>query len=83
VLTVDWRRLAVLPPARLFPGRLVAFEDENGYLLGLGIVGEASASARQAQVYTPLASLAGVDAVRVGDVVVDTDTFRDRRVRAE
>jgi polynucleotide 5'-kinase involved in rRNA processing len=82
LLAVDWGRLAVFPSPRFVPGRLLALETVDGFTLGLGIVIESDARTRRLQLYTPLASLAGVDALRLGDVTVDPGTFRDRRLMA-
>jgi polynucleotide 5'-hydroxyl-kinase GRC3/NOL9 len=79
-LPVGWSRLAILPGPHFTPHRLLAFEDADGFTLGLGIVMEADSRARQVTVYTPVASLEGVDALRLGDVAVDPQTFRDQIV---
>jgi polynucleotide 5'-hydroxyl-kinase GRC3/NOL9 len=79
-LAVDWGRLAVFRSQSLMPHRLVALEDVDGFALGLGIVLDNDVQARHAVLYTPLASLAGVDALRLGDVIVDPQTFRDQRI---
>jgi len=82
LLTADWGRLAVFPTSRFFLDRLVALEDASGFVLGLGIVLQSDIRARQVTLYTPLASLVGVNALRLGDVVVDPRTFRDQRLTA-
>jgi len=80
LLEVDWSRLAVLPDCGLVSGRLVAMEDVHGFVLGLGIVTQSVAQDKRATLYTPLRSLDGVDALRLGDLLVDPHTFRDRRL---
>ncbi len=75
-LAVRLDRLAVLPAPHLEPRRLVAFEDRAGLALSLGIVAEADA--QRATLLTPLRSLRNVDALHVGDLVVDPETFRDQ-----
>lgn len=80
VLEVDWSRLAVLPDAGLTPGRLVAMEDVHGFVLGLGIVTQNMAQEKKITLHTPLRSLDGVDALRLGDLLLDLRTFRDRRL---
>lgn len=77
-LTVDWRRLAVVPSPRFVLNRLVALEDAAGFTLGLGIVTRNDPRAGQVTLLTPLASLEGVDMLHLGDVVLDPQTFRDQ-----
>jgi polynucleotide 5'-hydroxyl-kinase GRC3/NOL9 len=77
-VTVSWNRLAVSPAPRFAFNQLVALEDAEGFALGLGIVTLSDAAARQVRLLTPLASLDGVQALRLGDVMVDTKTFRDQ-----
>jgi polynucleotide 5'-kinase involved in rRNA processing len=79
-LKVDWVRLAVLPAPHFVLNRLVALEDENGFILGLSIVQKNEVKARQVTLLTPLETLDGVDALRLGDVVLDPKTFRDQRL---
>jgi hypothetical protein len=35
---------------------------------------------RRVRLRTPLTSLSGVDAIRLGDLLVDPETFRDQRL---
>ncbi len=77
-LTVHWGRLAVFPAPAFAPHRLVSFEDPEGFSRGLGVVMENDPRQKQAVLYTPLASTEGTDALRVGDVLVDLETFGDR-----
>jgi polynucleotide 5'-hydroxyl-kinase GRC3/NOL9 len=80
MMDVDWSRLAVFPDSGLLPGRLVAMEDAQGFALGLGIVSRNVACDKRATLYTPLRSLDGVDALRLGDLMLDPQTFQDRRL---
>ena len=77
-VTASWNRLAVSPAPRFVFNQLVALEDAEGFTLGLGIVTLSDAAARQVRLLTPLASLGGVQALRLGDVMVDPKTFRDQ-----
>lgn len=77
-LMVDWSRLAVMPSPRFVFSQLVALENADGFTLGLGIVVLSDAAARQAKLLTPLASLDGVRALRLGDVMLDPKTFQDQ-----
>jgi polynucleotide 5'-hydroxyl-kinase GRC3/NOL9 len=78
-LAVNWERLAVLPSLRFAVDRLLALEDTQGFTRGLGIVQGHDARKRQVVLYTPLASLDRVDVLRMGDVLVDPQTFQDQR----
>lgn len=79
-LAVNWGRLAVFPSPNFVQHRLVSLEDADGFSLGLGVVVESDPRVRQVTLYTPLASPEGVDALRLGDVLVDPNTFDDRRL---
>ncbi|UCG14029.1 MAG: hypothetical protein JSU72_06035 [Deltaproteobacteria bacterium] len=82
LLTVNWVRLAVFPAPSFVVNRLVALEDESGFALGLGIVQRIDRQFRQVVLYTPVTSLDRVDAIRMGDVVLDPQTFRDEPINA-
>jgi polynucleotide 5'-hydroxyl-kinase GRC3/NOL9 len=76
-VTVSWDRLAV-SPSRFAFNQLVALQDAEGFTLGLGIVTLSDAAAKQVRLLTPLASLDGVKALHLGDVLLDPKTFRDQ-----
>lgn len=78
-LPVNYAQLAVLPPARLFPFRLVALENAEGLALGLGIVLEHDPSQQTVTLLTPLAVLDGIDVLHPGDIMIDPETFRGQR----
>jgi polynucleotide 5'-hydroxyl-kinase GRC3/NOL9 len=79
-LQINTHRSVILPTARLFPQRLVALENGEGFTLGLGIVLEHDRSKNDIVLQTPLASLDDVDVLHPGDVIVDPETFQDRRL---
>ncbi len=79
-LELEWERMAVFPYPAFRIHRLAALEDAQGFTLGLGIVTAIDRPARRARLVTPLRSLAGVNAVRLGDVLVNPDTFQDERI---
>jgi len=79
-LLVSWPQLAVFPAPRFHLHQLVSLEDENGHALALGIIVEIDRISRRVRVQTPLPSLSGVDAMRLGDLVVNPETFRDQRL---
>lgn len=79
-LELEWGRLAVWPYPAFRLHRLAALEDAQGFTLGLGIVLAIERALRSVRLLSPLPSLAGVDAVRLGDVLVDPQTFEDERM---
>ena len=79
-LEVDWSRLAVWPSPRFSLNRLVAFEDRLGFTLGLGIVVGIDRPRTSVTLQTPLASLEGVSALRVGDLALDPQTFLEAKI---
>jgi polynucleotide 5'-hydroxyl-kinase GRC3/NOL9 len=80
LLPVDWSRLAVFPAPHFQFSRLVALEDNDGFVLGLGIVLGSDTSARQVALSTPLESLTAVKVLRLGNLTIDPETFRDQRL---
>jgi len=80
LLQVEWPKFAVFPAPCVEPNRLVAMEDAKGFTIGLGIVEELDRSSKMVLFLTPLSSLdlVRVDAIRLGDVMVDPETFEDR-----
>ena len=75
-----WDRLAGWPAPDFTYRQLVALEDGDGFVLGLGIVQGAEARAREVTLLTPLASPGGVAALRLGDLTVDARTYQDQRI---
>jgi len=70
-------QMTVLGRMPLLPGRLLGFLDRRGYLLALGILKEWQDGLWN--VFTPLRRLSAVDAIRLGDVVLD-ESWRDHRL---
>ena len=77
-LRVSWARFAVFPAPRFSRHQLVALEDAHGFTIGLGIVEQTDRINRQIVLNTPVASTHGVDAIRLGNLAVDPETFEDR-----
>ncbi len=77
---VPWCSLAVFPAPWFALHRLLAFEDREGFVRGLGIVLDIDRAAQRLTVLTPLTDLAPVDSLHLGDLLVDPETFRDRRL---
>jgi polynucleotide 5'-hydroxyl-kinase GRC3/NOL9 len=79
-LEIAWQRLAVFPAPAFIMHRLVALEDCEGFALALGIVTASDPARNLVTLSTPLASLTGVDAIRLGDLALDPHTFRESRL---
>jgi polynucleotide 5'-kinase involved in rRNA processing len=79
-LRASWIGLAVIPAPSFTEHRLVALENDAGFALALGIVVGCECSRHEVELLTPLDSLHGVDAIRLGDLAVDPQTFQDRRL---
>jgi polynucleotide 5'-kinase involved in rRNA processing len=79
-VTLNWNRLAVFPAPDFSPNRLVALENGDGFVLGLGIVTEIALESREVTLLTPLGSIDEVDAIHLGDVELDPETFRDLHI---
>ena len=75
---LNWAHLAVFPAPAFKMNLLVAMEDVNGYVLGLGIVQQIAEESSEVMLLTPLSSLEGVDSIELGDVVLDPQTFFDQ-----
>jgi polynucleotide 5'-hydroxyl-kinase GRC3/NOL9 len=80
-LEVAWQNLVVLPTPTFTSHRLAALEDSEGFTLALGIVVASELVHTTVTLYTPLPSLAGVDTIRLGDLALDPQTFRESRHR--
>jgi polynucleotide 5'-hydroxyl-kinase GRC3/NOL9 len=81
-LQVTWMGKAIIPRPSFSKHRLVALEDDEGFVLALGIVTDWERESHVVELLSPLTSLVDVDTIHVGDVAVDPETFRDRRIRA-
>lgn len=79
-LEVRWHGRAVIPAPSFTENRLAALENDEGLVLELAIVTGAEPNRGTVELLTPLASMEGVDTIHVGDVAVDPETFRDKRL---
>ncbi|MBN1812238.1 MAG: hypothetical protein JXA14_10415 [Anaerolineae bacterium] len=76
-LEIEWQRLAVLPAPAFTLHRLVAIEDKEGFVLGLGIVTASDPTHSTTVLHTPLDTQEGVNAVHLGDLALDPHSFRE------
>jgi polynucleotide 5'-kinase involved in rRNA processing len=81
MLILDWSKVAIFPHPQFSLHRLAALEDAQGFTLGLGIICEIDRFNRRLTLLSPLPSLDGVNALRVGDLAVDPVTFHDETPR--
>ena len=79
-ISLNWAQKAVFPAPDFSLNRLVALEDGEGFTLGLGIVSKFERKSGQVTLLTPLKPLHNIDAIHVGDVEVDPQTFEDRPI---
>jgi hypothetical protein len=77
-LRLTWTRFAVFPAPRFDLHMLVAMEDIDGFTIGLGIVEQIDQIHRHVTLHTPVDSIDRIDAIRLGDVIVDPETFEDQ-----
>jgi len=71
-LSVSLDRLPVLGLGGTGRGRLLAFQDEDSFVVGLGVVEHLDPAQRTLSVRTPLSSLDGVTSLRMGDLRLDS-----------
>ncbi len=81
-LEVYWPQIAILPSLRFTNNCLVALENSDGFTIGLGIIKQVDYQSKKVQILTPVASLNTIDAIRVGDLTLDLETFRDYKLEA-
>ena len=79
-LEVHWSDYGVIPAPIFSQHGLVAFEDRDGVVLGLAIVVGTDRATEAVELLATCGSLDGVDAIHVGDVAVDPETYEDRRL---
>ena len=80
-LPVNWTKFAVLPAPRFNLNRLVALEEGDGFIVGLGIVAQIDRLSRQVILHTPVDTMKGVEVIRLGDLLVDPATYEDSPIR--
>jgi len=71
--------LAIIPRPYFSQHRLVALEDREGLTLALGIITASDRASGTITLYTPLPSMENVDAIRLGDLALHPETFRETR----
>ncbi|MFW5811123.1 MAG: hypothetical protein ACOCWY_05950 [Thermodesulfobacteriota bacterium] len=79
-ISFSWTRFAVFPSPFFHRHQLIAFVNSAGHTSGLGIVTEFDTRSREISVFSSIPSLDPIESVRLGNVVVDPDTFEDRLI---
>lgn len=82
LLKLSWMNRAILPAPHFSLNRLISLENDDGFVLDLGVVMDVDRSLRQVTVLTPLPSSEGVVRINIGDVSVDPNTFRDIKIHS-
>lgn len=80
-INLNWEGMAVFPSHTFRLNLLVAMENADGYVLGLGIVQQINEASKEVTLLTPIRSLNEIDSIHLGDVVLDPKTFSDQPVR--
>jgi len=79
LLEIVWSNLAIIPRPSFSYHQLLAMEDSAGFTLGLGILREVDLQRKRLNLFTPIASLENIDALRLGDLTLDPRTFQEER----
>jgi polynucleotide 5'-hydroxyl-kinase GRC3/NOL9 len=74
LLSVQLNRLPVVGLGGTARDRLLAFQDEVGFVLGLGVVQDLDPGQRALSVRTPLPGLDGVASLRMGELRLDAES---------
>jgi len=77
-LEIAWDNFAIFPFPDFREHRLISFEDEFGFTLGLGIIKKIDWNRAIISVMSPLASLNQVISLRIGDICLHPQTYCDR-----
>lgn len=77
-MNIKWSNLAVFPAPSFAINRLIALENTYGYTVALGIVTSINRSQRIIKVLLPKISIDTIDTIRLGDILLDPNTFQDR-----
>lgn len=73
------RGLAIFNIENMAPGRLLAFQDAQGFALALGVVREYERETRTLSVFSPLLNMEGVRSLRFSALNLDPESGREWR----
>jgi polynucleotide 5'-kinase involved in rRNA processing len=80
---VPWGAFGVFPERQFERRRLLSIEDRAGFTLGLGIVTGLDRASKRVILKTPLASLEAAAAIRLADILLDPNSFRETKQRLD
>jgi polynucleotide 5'-hydroxyl-kinase GRC3/NOL9 len=80
-LNIHWSKLAVFPLPAFRIHQLLALENRDSFVVGLGIVIDIDRPRQRVELLTPLENLEGVDALHLGDILLDPRSFEDEQIR--
>lgn len=78
--TFRWTQYGIYPAPRFALERLVALEDRDGFTLVLGIVVAINLDRREVTLLAPPVDLNKVRLLNLGDILINPQTFQDRRL---
>jgi polynucleotide 5'-hydroxyl-kinase GRC3/NOL9 len=76
-LTVPFRQVVVFGMEMMAGGRLLAFQDDQGLAVALGVATAYDRKGQELSVITPLPSLEGVSSIRFGSLKLDPTTGQE------
>lgn len=76
-LTVPFRQVVVFGIEMMAGGRLLAFQDDQGFAMALGVANAYERRGQELVVTTPLPSLEGVSNIRFGSLKLDPTTGQE------
>jgi len=76
-LRVSFREVVVFGIEMMAGGRLLAFQDDEGFAVALGVARAYDRKGRELAVTTPLPSLEGVSSIRFGSLKLDPTTGQE------
>ncbi len=76
-LAVPFRQVVVFGVEMMAGGRLLAFQDDEGFAIALGVARAYDRKSRELAIITPLSSLEGVSSVRFGSLRLDPVTGQE------
>ncbi len=76
-LTVPFRQVVVFGIEMMAAGRLLAFQDDQGFAVALGVAKAYDRKGQELIVTTPLPSLEGVSSIRFGSLKLDPTTGQE------
>jgi polynucleotide 5'-kinase involved in rRNA processing len=80
LVDIFWPHYAIFPGPFFQVEQILAFEDSEGFAVGLGIIENVNINSKHLIIKTPLESLENVNAIRLGDLAVEPGSYTDRQM---